>query len=1110
MPEQPGAGRLDPETLAAYMDGLLPPEERAKVDAEIAADPETYEWMVNTLEAVDDDAIVGTGSQAAPVPVPSPVPIPSPTPRPPLPFHRRRTVQAVVGTLLATAAALVMVVRTQPVWWQGLWGPAVDPRFAKLVEAVGEERYIEARLTGGFKYGPMRQVMRGPGDLSSQNLQLLAAAGELQKAAEREPTAENLHAWGVAQVLLGRPSDAIGTLTDALQLRESAEILNDLACAHLQHHRLNLVAESLPAALEFSERAIAAAPALMEAKFSRATALQEMGLNRLARDAWLAYLEADQSSLWAVEARRRIAALSPDASSTWQQLKREALQAERSQPIDIADRLFPEESVTLLLGEMIPDYFAKWSRGAARDADLKRCLWLAQAIGGRTGDWHLVDVVNAELSRAAQVEGAAFTGRALMSLDSNDYGSAAQAANAARTLLSPKSPLYPWVRLASAQVSYAQGNVDESVAALDALVTDVSASGNRLVLAHAQLLRGISRFGVGLTADAKGDYEQAIELFRSMGEPRSAALALINLSVLHRVTGNAADSWTSRLEALAAWPTQRRIRYYGALLSTAVSASLGGYDNVAISAINEALDQTQGSLPPHIVGEGLAQRARIFTRAGQVAQAAIDLRAARALGVEVHDQASQGRLLQSVLTAEADALRFLEPRSALEAAITAEKMAENRGETLRQAELLLYQGRALGDLGMSAEAEAAFERGRTLVSKAATSQALSRALSISARDPVWELDAELFDQIVSGQTFDKQRALLAFESSRQRTAFERRKRVDAEWARLIDLSRHNTAIVMLRQRTNDLLVWEIFNGRDRIRALPLSRAHASVIERNSTRDAAQNRSSESAQAIINLLFDDLFALVPFDGTIVIVPDGPLGRLPWAAQRDRHGEWLIKRWALVVAADVATTLPVVDRAKPGTGQAVIFGVSERADSRALASVSREAHMIATKYDHVEVLLDREATREAFLARSRSAAVVHVASHAVLSADYPLMSRLLLGSTPQDGDVTAEQIAVQGQWHGATVVLAACSSLGRPRDDFGTVGIGWAFMQAGADRVIGTLWAVGDDSAAALFVGLHERLSSGVPAHSAVRLTQLHAIEQNMPIGDWAGLQVMGRM
>jgi anti-sigma factor RsiW len=206
MAEQPGSGRLDSEILAAYVDGRLPPEDRARVEAEIAADPETQEWLVNTIRAVDEAAAEPEMDEELELVLASPhrsvdsarMPRSEGSAvlarRSSLP-RRRRLLLGGAGVVLATAAALLLAVRVQPAWWQQLWGPAVDPRFAKLVAAVGEERYIEGRLSGGFKYGPLRSVTRGPGDLSNQNLALLAAAGELQRAAQADPSAENLHAW---------------------------------------------------------------------------------------------------------------------------------------------------------------------------------------------------------------------------------------------------------------------------------------------------------------------------------------------------------------------------------------------------------------------------------------------------------------------------------------------------------------------------------------------------------------------------------------------------------------------------------------------------------------------------------------------------------------------------------------------------------------------------------------------------------------------------------------------------------------------------------------------------------------------------------------------------
>ena len=91
---------IDSETLAAYIDGRLSAGDREAVEAAIAADPETYEWLVHSVRAQDEVDV-----KRQPVPTV-------------LPFLSRRAVFAGVTSLLVAAAALVLVVRLQPAWWQ--------------------------------------------------------------------------------------------------------------------------------------------------------------------------------------------------------------------------------------------------------------------------------------------------------------------------------------------------------------------------------------------------------------------------------------------------------------------------------------------------------------------------------------------------------------------------------------------------------------------------------------------------------------------------------------------------------------------------------------------------------------------------------------------------------------------------------------------------------------------------------------------------------------------------------------------------------------------------------------------------------------------------------
>ena len=134
MTHDPKAERIDSETLAAYVDRRLTAAERADVEARLAADPDSYELLVEVMR-----------TQEALGEVPA-VPARPASPTRPLVW---------AAAALAAAAALVMAVRFSP----GVPAPrpASSP-VASLVAAVGTERYLEPRLTGGFPSGPIRSA----------------------------------------------------------------------------------------------------------------------------------------------------------------------------------------------------------------------------------------------------------------------------------------------------------------------------------------------------------------------------------------------------------------------------------------------------------------------------------------------------------------------------------------------------------------------------------------------------------------------------------------------------------------------------------------------------------------------------------------------------------------------------------------------------------------------------------------------------------------------------------------------------------------------------------------------------------------------------------------
>ena len=303
MTNEPKAGDgLDPEVLAAYLDKRLPPDERAAVEAKLATDPDSYELLVELIHA--NEALRDEASRDEEAKTPGERPEEQGAVVPLVPRPQRTRGWAIAGGLLAVAAALVLVVRLQPDLLQRLGGgDAVDPQLAKLVAAVGEERYIEARLTGGFKYGPLRATARGADVPLERNLSLAAAAAGLRDLARSAPTPENRHAWGIAQLLLGNYDAAADTLREVAEQSERAAWYSDLSTALLVRAGAVGRPVDLSLALAAAERAVALDPGLLEARFNLALIAQRAGLPHAAQY-WADYLAEERSAEWRAEAEK--------------------------------------------------------------------------------------------------------------------------------------------------------------------------------------------------------------------------------------------------------------------------------------------------------------------------------------------------------------------------------------------------------------------------------------------------------------------------------------------------------------------------------------------------------------------------------------------------------------------------------------------------------------------------------------------------------------------------------------------------------------------------------------------------------------------------------------
>ena len=274
----------DAERLAEYAEDLLNGDLRTEIERHLAdcaecraAVIETTEFLHSTLAAADPGKVIPF-------------------------FNRKRLIGIAAG--LAAAAALVLAVRaTLP---NRFFGPRSDrPELQELIAAVANEptRLADGRLSGGFRYAPPPAPTRGAGDANVATRVRLAAARLEQEVRER-PTPSARAALGVADLAVGDLDGAVRSLEFAAALEPSdAQYQNDLAVACIARARRRGAASDWASALEAAERAVAANPALVEAWFNRALAIEGVRSADEAKQAWKDYFDRDSSSDWARERR---------------------------------------------------------------------------------------------------------------------------------------------------------------------------------------------------------------------------------------------------------------------------------------------------------------------------------------------------------------------------------------------------------------------------------------------------------------------------------------------------------------------------------------------------------------------------------------------------------------------------------------------------------------------------------------------------------------------------------------------------------------------------------------------------------------------------------------
>ena len=211
-------------------------------------------------------------------------------------------------------------------------------------------------------------------------------------------------------VLIDKPEEAIARLEAATsRAPREAKAWSDLAAARYAAAALRGRTSLLPEALAAVERALAIEPRLPEARFNRALILGRLGLTQQARRAWQAYLEVDNSSPWATEARQRLATIpvtTGDAEFRRElpRLESAAVANDKRTVVELVQR-HPQQSRANAEGDHLGRWGAAVRRGDAAEAVrlLAICRQIGDALAPLAGETLLRDVVRATIPPALRI-----------------------------------------------------------------------------------------------------------------------------------------------------------------------------------------------------------------------------------------------------------------------------------------------------------------------------------------------------------------------------------------------------------------------------------------------------------------------------------------------------------------------------------------------------------------------------------------------------------------------------------------------------------------------------------------------------------------------------------
>jgi CHAT domain-containing protein len=325
---------------------------------------------------------------------------------------------------------------------------------------------------------------------------------------------------------------------------------------------------------------------------------------------------------------------------------------------------------------------------------------------------------------------------------------------------------------------------------------------------------------------------------------------------------------------------------------------------------------------------------------------------------------------------------------------------------------------------------------------------------------------------------------------------------------------HRERLVIFAMTAERMVTYEDPEGPAQLEnLLPLLHAHLQA----SGWPDAHNPPRKTVMRLLNRLYEVLVApvaslLPPVAGHLTVVPYGPLHELPFHALYDGTN-FLIEHFevsylpasSLLMHTGTSSDDPGFTDSCEGKKLPVVFGYSGQGY---LQRVQHEAETVAELIGGKRYL-EHEATIARLIEEAPASPIIHLATHGKSRLDAPNFSYVRLA----DGQLNSIDAFSLNLRDCELVTLSGCETglaLSSGGDE--QLGLGRAFLAAGASSLVISLWPVEDHATNELMILFYQHLLKGENKAQALRAAQCNFLRRDEPGYShpyfWAAFRLVG--